>query len=79
MKDDIALLLDLLEKREMRGREELALKLAQIKRECSPAFAERVETSAQQRPAAAEGQSEPMNWSRASVCAGDFYARHLLE
>jgi hypothetical protein len=42
MKDDIALLLDLLEKREMRGREELTLKLAQIKRECSPAFAERV-------------------------------------
>ena len=44
MKDDIALLLDLLEKREMRGREELALNLSQIKRECSPAFAERVET-----------------------------------
>ena len=38
MKDDTALLLELLEKREMRGREELALKLAQIKRECSPAF-----------------------------------------
>ena len=44
MKEDIALLLNLLEEREMRGREELELKLAQIKRECSPAFAERVET-----------------------------------
>ena len=44
MKGDIALLLDLLKKRELFGREELAAKLAQIKRECSPEFAERVET-----------------------------------
>jgi hypothetical protein len=44
MKGDTARLLDLLKKRELLGREELAVKLAQIKRECSPEFAERVET-----------------------------------
>jgi hypothetical protein len=44
MKGDVALLLDLLKKRELLGQKELAAKLAQIKRECSPEFAERVET-----------------------------------
>jgi hypothetical protein len=44
MKGDTAILLDLLKKRELLGQKELAAKLAQIKRECSPEFAERVET-----------------------------------
>ena len=43
MKDDTKLLLDLLTRRELRARHDLALKLAQIKRECSPEFAARVQ------------------------------------